>query len=63
MLKKSHFLLEIFGILIKCVLVSKVLAINSAALDVVKVIVVGVEDDLSGVVEEDASCIIAEVVA
>lgn len=63
MLEESHFLLEVFGILIECVLVSKVLTINSATLDVVKVIVVGVKDDLGGVVEEDTGCVVAEVVA
>ena len=62
-LEEGYLLLEVLRVLSEIILVSKILPICGAALYVVKVIAVGVEHDLGGIVKEDPSGVIAEVIA
>ena len=62
-LQKRHLLLKILGIFTESIFFADILTIGASALHVVEVEAVGVEHDFGGVVEEHASCFVAQEVA
>ena len=57
-LEQSNLFLQLFGILCQSVLLVDILPIGRSSLHIVEVISVGIQDDLSGIVEEDAGGIV-----
>lgn len=62
-LQQGNLLLQLFGVLGESVRLANILPITGAALHVVDVMTVRVENDLCGVIEENTCCLVAQVVA
>ncbi len=62
-LQKRHFLLKVLRVICKRVFTANILSVRTSTLHVVKVEAIRVKANLSGVIEEDTSCFVAQTVA